>query len=86
VTKKLNVGFKGSSDCVFAYQLIKITSKRNDKFNEEDYNERALMDDESDVQDHGVEGLHEDWEIQAVDGDALDVIGTEKVRAYEEDR
>ena len=86
MTKKLNVGFKGSSDCVFAYQLIKIRSKRNDKFDEEDYNKGALMNDESDVQDHGVEGLHEDWEIQTVDGDALDVTGPEKVIAYEEDR
>jgi hypothetical protein len=33
----------GSTDCVFAYQLIKIRSKRNGKFTEEDFYRGALL-------------------------------------------
>jgi hypothetical protein len=84
VTKKLNVEFKGSSDCVFAYQLIKIRPKKNNKFNEEDCNKGALMGEDREVQDHRVEGLHEDWEIDTVDVGPPDAADTPEVIVYEE--
>ena len=58
---------EGSTDCVFAYQLIKIRSRRNDKFTEEEFYKGALLNtDDKEEEPHMANGLDEDWEIEEV--------------------
>lgn len=42
-TKKENIAFKKSTDCVFAYRLVKIQSKKGNEFGEDDYNKGTLL-------------------------------------------
>lgn len=58
---------EGSTDCVFAYQLIKIRSKRNDKFTEEEFYKGALLN--TDEEEEGcciLDQLSEDWDVAEV--------------------
>jgi hypothetical protein len=58
---------EGSTDCVFAYQLIKIRSKRNDKFTEEEFYKGTLLNtDDKEEENHMASQLGEDWEIAEV--------------------
>jgi hypothetical protein len=63
------IGWEGSSDFVFAYQLIRIKSRKNGTFTEKDYNKGALYnaDDEYDIdrakEKNSGEELHREWEV-----------------------
>ena len=64
-TSKTNesVSFTGSSDFVFAFQLIKISSRNGDAITEADLNKGALYGAGSDQQeDKAVKNLHDAWE------------------------
>jgi hypothetical protein len=73
IENKEQISWKGSSDFVFAYQVIKIKSKRKDlTFKEEAYNKGALYNDDDDVvkDETTVDGLRSQWKIESLDEEA----------------
>jgi len=82
VTKKDNESFKASSDCVFAYQVVRIYSKRNDKVSEEGHNRGALMNREREREKHGLEEFDDDWETGEVSGALEDLLAVVEKIAY----
>lgn len=73
-----NTGFTGSSDCVFAYQVVKIRSKRNDKFLAEDHNSGALLNNDVEKGEHGIEEFEADWEVEEASGAPEEATDTEE--------
>jgi hypothetical protein len=59
--------FGGSSDCVFAYQVIRIKSKKDGRISEDDYNRGAVMDDDVIEGAETLETFRKDWDVGELD-------------------
>ena len=63
-------GWDGGRDFVFAYQVVRIKSRKDGRVREDAYNKGAQYsaDDEAD-EEESVEELHNQWEVGNVDGE-----------------
>ncbi|KUJ09274.1 uncharacterized protein LY89DRAFT_676086 [Mollisia scopiformis] len=85
-TKKEKMTFKKSTDCVFAYRLIKIQSKKGDKFSEDDYNKGTLLHGgEQNDKEENVEQFDENWDVGELLEALNDVKGGLEERVVSED-
>jgi len=84
-TKNEKVGFGASSDCVFAYQVIEIRSKKDDKFSTKDYNAGALLNTDEEEEDHSVEQFDNDWAVNGEIGLEQENSGVLEQVAYEDE-
>lgn len=70
------VSFTGSSEFVFAFQLIKISSRKGGAITEVHFNKGALYEAGGEQEeDKGVKGLHGAWKIAAIDDPADECLG-----------
>ncbi|KAF4633529.1 hypothetical protein G7Y89_g4593 [Cudoniella acicularis] len=75
-TKRVNASFKESTDCVFAYRVVRIRSMRAEgQFEVEDRDKGALLHGKNreEEQERGREVFEEDWEV----AEGVDVSGEE---------
>jgi hypothetical protein len=84
VRKSEKVRFRGSSDVVFAYRVVRIKRRGKDAPSAEDWNRGALLHDEGEEKAHGVEEFEDNWEVSDADIGMGELGGLEEHTLYDE--
>lgn len=83
--KAENTSFSEPSDYVFAYQLVKISSRRNKKHLVKDHNKGALFNTGTHTEvTASADEIHEDWDIETPELVPLETLAASAIDAVDE--